>query len=309
MQTINREKIESLFNKDSVLIAILDSGLGGLSICAELERGLQERPLFRNVSLFFFNVWPEQARGYNSLGSISERVRVFDRALTSVQSYNPELIMIACNTLSIIYERTPFSQHEAIPVVDIVDFGVDLIYDGLTKNSDSQALILGTRTTISENVHRRILVQRGIAADRIITQECHGVATEIEKAPQGEAVVELIARYMREAAPKISGQGAVLAALCCTHFAYSANIFRDKLREELITDIELLDPNTPMSNFLFNLKKPVLSSGEDIKVKVISKIMLEQTKIQSIAGIIGSISEKTADALVDYTYQPDLFEV
>ena len=309
MHTINREKIEALFNKDSVLIAVLDSGLGGLSVCAELERALQERPLFRNVSLFFFNVWPEQARGYNSLGSISERVRVFDRALTSVQSYNPDLIMIACNTLSVIYERTPFSQHETIPVVDIVDFGVDLIYGGLTRNPDSQTLILGTRTTISENVHQRILVQRGIAADRIITQACHGVATEIEKAPQGEAVVGLIAGYMREAAPKIYGRGTVLAALCCTHFAYSANIFRDKLREELIADIELLDPNTPMSDFLFNLKKPALSSGEDIKVKVISKILLEQTKIQSIAGIIRSISEKAAEALVDYTYQPDLFEV
>ncbi len=309
MYTRNREKIEALFNKDSVLIAVLDSGLGGLSVCAELERALQKQPLFRKVSLFFFNVWPEQARGYNSLGSLSERVRVFDRALTSVQSYNPDLIMIACNTLSVIYERTPFSQHETIPVVDIVDFGVDLIYGGLTKNSDSQALILGTRTTISENVHQRRLVQRGIAANRIITQACHGVATEIEKAPQGEAVVGLIARYMREAAPKIYGQGTVLAALCCTHFAYSAHIFRDKLSEELIADIELLDPNTPMSNFLFNLKKSALSSGEDIKVKLISKILLEQTKIQSIAGIIRSISEKTADALVDYTYQPDLFEV
>ena len=309
MQTIHREKIEALFNKESVLIAILDSGLGGLSICAELERALQERPLFRNVSLFFFNVWPEQSRGYNSLGSISERVRVFDRALASVQSYKPDLIMIACNTLSVIYERTPFSQNETIPVVDIVDFGVDLIYGGLISSSDSQALILGTRTTISENVHQRILVQRGIATDRIITQACHGVATEIEKAPQGEAAVELIARYMREAAPKIYGRGTVFVALCCTHFAYSANIFRDKLREELIADIELLDPNTPMSDFLFNLKRTALSSVEDIKVKVISKILLEQTKIQSIAGIISSISEKTADALVDYTYQPDLFEV
>ena len=37
MHTANREKIEALFNKDSVLIAVLDSGLGGLSICAGLQ--------------------------------------------------------------------------------------------------------------------------------------------------------------------------------------------------------------------------------------------------------------------------------
>ena len=309
MITVNREKIEALFNKDSVLIAALDSGLGGLSICAELERALQTKPLFRKASLFFFNIWPEQERGYNSLDSLSERVRVFDRALAGVHSYNPDLIMIACNTLSAIYERTSFSLHANIPVVDIVDFGVDLIYDGLTKKPDSQALILGTRTTISENIHQRRLIQKGIAARRIITQACHGVATEIEKAPQGEAVAGLIEGYMREAASRINGPGTVLAALCCTHFAYSSNIFRDKLRQELTADIELLDPNTQMSDFMFSLDKPTLFPGEDINVKVISKIVLEQMKIRSISGIISKISQKMADALVNYTYQSDLFKV
>ena len=61
MNTANRAKIEALFDKDSVLIAALDSGLGGLSICAELERAMRERPLFRKVSLFFFNIFREQS--------------------------------------------------------------------------------------------------------------------------------------------------------------------------------------------------------------------------------------------------------
>ena len=212
MLTANREKIEALFKKDRVLIAVLDSGLGGLSICAELERKLQAQPLFRQVCLVYFNVWPEQERGYNSLENISERVRVFNRALKGVSSYNPDLIMIACNTLSVIYKRTRFSRHTAIPVLDIVGFGVDLIYDGLIDNPDSQTLILGTRTTISENVHRRLLVQKGIDDRRIVTQACHGVATEIEKNPQGAAAAGLIGGYMREAASKIGGRGAVLAA-------------------------------------------------------------------------------------------------
>ena len=240
---------------------------------------------------------------------MSERVRAFDRALEGVHSYSPDLIMIGCNTLSVIYERTPFSVHATIPVVDIVDFGVDLIYDRLTNKPDSQALILGTRTTISENVHQQRLIQRGIAARRIITQACHGVATEIEKAPQGEAVAGLIEGYMREAALKISGRGTVFAGLCCTHFAYSCNIFRDKLRDSLSTDVELLNPNSRMSDFMFSLEMPANFPGEEIKAKVVSKIVLEQAKIRSISGIIRTTSEKMADALVDYTYQPDLFEV
>jgi glutamate racemase len=193
--------------------------------------------------------------------------------------------------------------------VDIVDFGVNLIYGGLTKKPDSQALILGTRTTISENVHQRRLIQKGVAAHRITTQACHGVATEIEKDPQGEAVAGLIEGYMREAASKIGGRGTVLAALCCTHFSYSGNLFRDKLQERLSVEIGLLDPNSEMSQFMFKAGRVHSFPATDIQVQLVSKIKLEQVKIQSISGVIESISKKTADALVDYTYHPDLFEV
>ena len=130
--------------------------------------------------------------------------------------------MIACNTLSVIYDRTPFSRNTIIPVIDIVDFGVDLIHANMKQDPDSQALIIGTRTTISEKAHLDKLVQKGVDAGRIVTQACHGVATEIEKDPQSEAVEKLIDAYMDEAAKKLGKQETVFVALCCTHFAYSS---------------------------------------------------------------------------------------
>ena len=66
MHTDISTKIQKLQGQEHVLIAVLDSGLGGLSICAELEAALQVKPLFKRVSLIYFNVWPEQGRGYNS---------------------------------------------------------------------------------------------------------------------------------------------------------------------------------------------------------------------------------------------------
>ena len=98
-----REKIKALHTQEHVLIAVLDSGLGGLSICAELEKGLQTHVLCKKVSLLYFNVWPEQGLGYNSLESASARISVFNRALESVSSFHPDLIMIACNTLSVSF--------------------------------------------------------------------------------------------------------------------------------------------------------------------------------------------------------------
>ncbi len=115
MNSVTQEKIQVLFNQRKVLIALIDSGLGGLSICAEMEQALQRQPLFRNAALIYFNVWPEQIRGYNILSSVSERVRVFNRALSGIKIFSPDLIMIACNTLSALYDRTAFSRHTTIP--------------------------------------------------------------------------------------------------------------------------------------------------------------------------------------------------
>lgn len=302
-----RKKVEALYTREHVLIAVLDSGLGGLSICAELEKGLQTHVLCEQVSLIYFNVWPEQGRGYNSLESASERISVFDRALESVSSFHPDLIMIACNTLSVIYGRTPFSRTTTIPVIDIVDFGVDLIHANLKKKPDSQVLILGTRTTVSEKAHQEKLLQKGVDRRSIKGQACHGVATEIEKDPQSVAVERLIDAYMEEAAPKLNSRETVLAALCCTHYAYSSNIFQNKLLDRLSVEVVILNPNTEMSGFLFRNEPQHSISSTEITVAVISKIDLVQSKISSMSNAVYSTSEKTANALVDYAYQPDLF--
>ena len=294
-------------SKAVIRIAVLDSGLGGLSICAELEKGLQAHGRHEEVALLYFNVWPEQDRGYNALESVTERIRVFDRALASVSSFQPDLIMIACNTLSVIYDRTPFSRLTTIPVVDIVDFGVDLIYAALKERPDSQVLILGTRTTISEKVHQQKLLQKGVDKHRIKSQACHGVATEIEIDPQGVAVETLIDAYMEEAARTLKGRKTVLAALCCTHFAYSGNIFQTKLLDRLSGEVVILNPNIEMSGFLFRNEPQHPFSNTDVSVTVISKIDLVQPKITSMAGAVRPISEKTANALVNYAFKPDLF--
>ena len=308
MNTATQEKIQALLNKRKVLIALVDSGLGGLSICAEMEQALQRQPLFQNVSLIYFNVWPEQNRGYNTLDSVSERIRVFNRALNGIKTFSPDLIMIACNTLSALYEKTAFCRDTTIPVVDIIDFGVDLINSRLVEIPDSQTLILGTRTTISENSHKERLTQKGIDADRIKTQACHGVATEIEKDPESRTVIALIDGYVREAAAKIKDRRrTILAALCCTHFGYSSQIFLQKIKAHIADNVEVLNPNTLMSRFLFTLGSDLNHSKSDVGIRVVSKIVLEDKKISSISNLIKDVSIKAANALGDYEHRPELF--
>lgn len=307
MQKESMQHTKAFFHREQVRIAVLDSGLGGLSICAEMERDMTAHLLFKKASLLYFNVWPEQDRGYNSFESAAEKIAVFDRALEGVSALRPDMILIACNTLSALYHRTLFSCNTCTPVIDIVDFGVDMIHANLLATPDTQALILGTRTTVEERVHQQKLVQKGVDASRILAQACHGVATEIEKDPKGAAVEQLIDAYMEEAAPKLNNRHMVYAALCCTHFAYSSDLFKEKLLDRLAVEIVLLNPNTAMSGFFLKNGCPHSFACTEVNVELISKIVLDQETMLSMASAVRNTSVKTAAALLNYTFQPNLF--
>ena len=134
---------------------------------------------------------------------MAERIRVFDRALGAMLRFQPDLILIACNTLSALYAHTPFSKQAPVPVVGIIDFGVDLMHAYLSARGDSRVIILGTPTTIEADTHRTRLVERGIDAERIVCQPCDRLAGEIEKDPEGATVRAMVESCIRQAAERV----------------------------------------------------------------------------------------------------------
>jgi len=163
-------------NKQHLSLLITDSGLGGLSICAGIVRRLVDARRFKGLSVVYFNAWPMQDKGYNYLDDDAARVRVFGNAIHSMNRYNPDLILIACNTLSVVFQQGGLAARTPTPVVDIISFGVDMIEEKLKGRPQSAVLLLGTRTTIASGVHKKQLVDRGIARSRIFQQDCHGLA-------------------------------------------------------------------------------------------------------------------------------------
>ncbi len=293
--------------KESLSLVIADSGMGGLSICADIVNGLQERRSYRSVSLTYFNAWPEQNRGYNLLPGMAERIRVFDRALSAMLRFEPDRILIACNTLSALYPDTPFSKQAPVPVVGIIDFGVDLIHGHLSARGDSRVIILGTPTTIEAGTHRARLVGRGIAADRIICQPCDRLAGEIEKDPEGATVRAMVESFIRQAAESVPDRRqSVAVALCCTHYGYSRRIFETALRSVFEGPITILNPNRAMSEALLT-DCPEGHQDVRIDLEVVSRIVWSDEKIEAIARLLEAASPLTAGALRQYRHDPDLF--
>jgi glutamate racemase len=295
-------------SKDTLSIVIADSGMGGLSICADIVSGLQTRRSDRAVSLTYFNAWPEQDRGYNLLPGMAERIRVFDRALGAMLRFHPDRILIACNTLSAIYPHTPFSKQAPVPVVGIIDFGVDLIHAYLGARADSRVIIFGTPATIEADTHRARLVERGTPAERIVCQPCDRLAGEIEKAPEGATVRAMVESCIRQAAERVPDRRLpVAAALCCTHYGYSQRVFEAALQARFEGPIAILDPNKAMSVALL---ADLSSRGERdarIDLQVVSRIVWSDEKIEAIARLLETASPLAAGALRQYRHDPDLF--
>jgi len=308
MHLSESDTFSQFYEKRRVTILITDSGLGGISICAEMAGELMRLHMFEKVSLIYFNAWPEQDRGYNRLSNTAERIQVFDSALKGMMQFKPDFILIACNTLSVLYPRTQFSQHVNIPVIDIVGFGVDMMTNALQTSPQSQVVILGTVTTIESHVHQENLIQNGIQADQIVLQPCDQLATEIEKDPAGQIVSDMIDTFMCQAGQKMDPAcDNVYAALCCTHFAYCQDLIQDALADVTKKPVKILNPNRQMARYLLTNCRDTRFSRTATDIQVVSKIIWEEKKIKSISSLIQPVSPETANALKNYKQVSNLF--
>jgi glutamate racemase len=303
--------MKEFFKKNKVTILITDSGYGGLSVCADIEKKFHSYFAFKDVRLVFYNSQPKSDLGYNKMKSKERKIKVFNNALHGmIKWYKPDIILIACNTLSVLYPETEFSKNSEIPVIGIVDFGVDMIYEKMKNDENTSVIIYGTETTIAANSHKNKLISRGIDSIRIITQPCKDLAGKIESDSRSEAVKNLINTYVTEAVKNLTNiKNKVLIGLCCTHYGYCSDIFYNAHIINNIKNIEIADPNSRMSDSIFVQEFQNKFKSTNVTVEVVSRVKIQPEEMNSIGGLIKKISVKTAKALNNYKFKEDLFKV
>jgi glutamate racemase len=302
-------------------VVITDSGLGGLSICALLEQGLRVAGPLRDVRLTYVNAWPFEDRGYNDLPDEAARACVFDGALARMAGMQPDRILIACNTLSILYPRTAFSRDPAVPVHGIVDAGVNLFAERLAAESTASIALIGTKTTIESGVHEARLEQRGVDPRRIAGVPCHGLAGAIERDVDGPRTAELVRECAARIAQAAPAGGTLFLGLCCTHYGYIAARLVDAVSGLTSRRVDWLNPNDRLAAGLLadaGAAGDLTAEGAGaaplrdshpgrVSVDLVSKVALSETARSGIARLIEPISPVTAGALLSYALVPDLF--
>lgn len=272
-------------------IAVCDSGLGGLDIAARLwaKEGAGE--------LFYFNVWPETDRGFGKMPP-EERVQVWERAFDGIMKYAPDLLVIGCNTLSVVHRRSRRFGDPRCPVLDIVDAAVDICGSFLRNEPDKKLLILGTAETVNSGCYRNMLIDSGIAPERIDGVPLPGLATLIEAAPFSKEVEERMLAGFAEAVEKVGDIRNYALGLCCTHFGYVSALWN-----RIFHPAALLNPN---ENILKDVAFPAGEGG--ISVEFISKIPLPESKISAMKELF-TAAPPVAEALEHYKFTPELYQV
>lgn len=304
------EKINEFFKKENVKILVTDSGLGGVSVAADVVQRMKNSGVFKNVEVIFFNAQPHAKSGYNSMKTAEQKIEVFNNALNAMEeNFNPDLLLIACNTLSVLYDYTEFSKTADFPVVGIVGTGVDLIKQKMDQDKNSKVLLFATKTTVKQGKHKEQLTKLGIPKENIITQACPKLAGRIERGPESDTTKSLVNQYVKEILQKIDKNDSLLfVSYNCTHYGYVDNIFQNTFEQNGIKIIDYLDPNPFMADFIFIEKYLGRYERTEIFVRIVSQPELSPGKLGAIYGLIEHVSVETADALMEYEYTPNYFE-
>ncbi len=283
-------------------ILITDSGVGGLSVVAYAERFVRERGFTEPVRLTFANAAPENDYGYNSMPSREVKIETFDRFLRNVTArFAPDMIYVACNTLSVLLPDTPYFAEAAIPVKGIVETGVSLVLQHL----EHSAIIYGTQTTIDAGTYPRLLAQRGVEPSRIISQACPGLADTISEDREGTKTREEIRGWVRTAIAKMPGPDVpVVACLACTHYGYRKDLFAGAFREAGVAAV-VVNPNESAVDDIFG--EHAEGPHHEVEVAFVTRYAIPQATVEALTWFLSDISPRTVAAMKNFVHLPDLF--
>jgi glutamate racemase len=304
------EWLPALLEQESITIVVTDSGLGGLSVVADAVEKFRQQRVFKQVDIIFFNALFRDQGGYNSLHPREEKIRVFNRALESMRDrYDPDIILVACNTLSVLVPDTEFARSAAVPVVGIVDNGVAQIAQYLRDQPVAKNIIFATQTTVDEGTHKNLLLGQGIENEQVVTQACPQLTQYIEQGYDSPYTEMLIDAYVDEALTGMEQHsGPLTVSFNCTHFGYSLEFWKQAFASRGVEVTAFLDPNMQMTDFLLPAALQGRYPQSEVTVKAVSMIDIPPVSQDSIGRYLHAVSPATEAALRNFELNPELFE-
>ena len=167
----------------------------------------------------------------------------------------------------------------------IIDEAVKGMTAAAQAEPDSHLLILGTATTVSSGVYSDALRADGIAASRIHSLACPGLAKLIEKDPAAPEVRQWIRGYAETAEKTLKCASKLHLCFCCTHYGYAENCWKEEFRR-YFPSVGIINPNR-----LLDLP------GSAASFAYHSRLELEDHQRQAMSGWFAASAAPISEAL------------
>lgn len=200
--------------KNSSRLAILDWGIGGISVLQEIKAQLG------NVPVIYFS--DTGATPYGKM-TRDELVARLHQVIAYLQSQGATHLVIGCNAAS---TGIPFLRIPDFPIEGVIDSAVQMT----AKMKPKRLALIGGRRTVLSGVYRRAFAERGIIVEQRIAQPLSGL---IES---GDTSSLKLHNECRRILSPIKHSSHLL--LACTHYPAITNV----LREFVSSGTEFINP-------------------------------------------------------------------
>jgi len=268
-------------------IIFADSGVGGLSVMSKFIETFKEQPMFKGAHLIFFD-----AAGLNDDAHSKTVVKLLDE----LDDLKPDLLFVACNGMSKVYLESDKAKDPKYPVIQMLPFAVELW--GKKLQHEPGSAIIQFVSDFTGDTYKTLLqkdssIIQGIDKDRLIVQTCQAAISAIQdNGPDSDKAKKEITSCAKKAVRKLDktdfdSNEKLFLGMGCTHFGWAGPHWKSAVEDTQLEshNVEVLDPNGKMAQWLFDQKPDGLDPGDgngEIELAVILRSKYEMDKIKGL---------------------------
>jgi len=206
-------------NADSLPIGLFDSGVGGLTVLAAIQRRMP------NENLLYLGDTARLPYGTKSPGTIA---RYALQAASKLVALRIKLLVIACNTATSTALPDLRRHFAPLPVIGVIEPGAAAAVESSRK---AHVAVIATEATIGRGAYQEALqrLQPGI---RVTSKPCSLLVALAEEGwLEGRECESVVARYLNPIFKNEDAPDCLL--LGCTHFPLLLNPIRNILNPDV----------------------------------------------------------------------------
>lgn len=203
-------------------VAFIDSGIGGLPYLSYARRVL---PHERFVHVADRENFPYGEKSPEEV--VHAAVSLTQRLLDALA---PKLIVVACNTMSVVALSTLRARFPAVPFVGVVP----AVKPAASITRKKRVGVLATRRTV-EGEYLKDLIQKFAAGCQVVSLPASGLVDYVEHDLFRASPDERRAR-VRVEADRFKAEGVDTVVLACTHFLHLEREFQAELEGMTVVD-------------------------------------------------------------------------